>query len=190
MFPLKSRRKRVRSCPLSTQPKYATQGAIHRRTESAILEGTKELIAHFGLSNISMIEIADHSQVSRATLYNHYKDKNAVLEALMTSEIDRLIALATNTGTPADALEVLSKEISKDLALQAMRIHDGQALSAIMIHAEHPLYLKIARIIYELTNSQAATGLAMHWLLGQIVQPISPKASREQAELLVDRTLF
>ena len=87
----------MRSCPLSTQPKYATQGAIHRRTESAILEGTKELIANFGLSNISMIEIADHSQVSRATLYNHYKDKNAVLEALMTSEIDRLISLATNT---------------------------------------------------------------------------------------------
>jgi len=30
----------------------------------------------------------------------------------------------------------------------------------------------------------------MRWLLGQVTQPITPKQSREQAELLVDRTLF
>jgi AcrR family transcriptional regulator len=71
---------------LSTQPKYATQGATHRRTESAILEGAKKLISQFGLSNISMIEIADASQVSRATLYNHYRDKSAVISALITAE--------------------------------------------------------------------------------------------------------
>ena len=35
---------KVQSSPLSTQPKYLLQGGIHRRTESAILEGTKKLI--------------------------------------------------------------------------------------------------------------------------------------------------
>jgi TetR/AcrR family transcriptional regulator, transcriptional repressor of aconitase len=175
---------------LSTQPKYLLQGGIHRRTESAILEGTKKLIAQFGASNVSMIEIADASEVSRATLYNHYRDKNAVLQALVAAEVERLVELASRAGTPADALETLSREISTDSALASMRTHDGQMLIAIMSHAENPLYLTLAQCIYEATKSEAGTGLAMRWLLGQVMQPITAKQSREQAELLVERTLF
>jgi len=175
---------------LSTQPKYLLQGGIHRRTESAILEGTKNLIAQSGISNISMIEIADASEVSRATLYNHYRDKNAVLQALVAAEVERLVELADRAGTPADALEVLSREISQDAALASMRVHDSAALIAMMSHAENPLYLVLAQCIYGATKSEAGTGLAMRWLLGQVMQPITAKQSREQAELLVDRTLF
>ena len=137
-----------------------------------------------------MIDIADASEVSRATLYNHYRDKNAVLEALVTLEVEKLVELAQRSGTPADALETLSKAISSDSALASMRIHDAEMLIAIMSHAENPLYLGLATCIYEATKSEAGTGLAMRWLLGQVMQPISPKQSREQAELLVERTLF
>ena len=166
------------------------QGGIHRRTESAILEGTKSLIALHGVSHISMIDIADASEVSRATLYNHYRDKNAVLEALVTLEVEKLVDLAERAGTPADALETISKVISSDPALAAMREHDAELLIAIMSHAENPLYLILATCLYQATKSEAGTGLAMRWLLGQVMQPITPKQSREQAELLVDRTLF
>jgi len=166
------------------------QGGIHRRTESAILEGTKKLISQFGISNVSMIEIADVSEVSRATLYNHYRDKSAVLLALLTAEVERLVELAQRAGTPADALETLSREVSADTALASMRTHDGQMLIAIMSHAENPLYLTLAQCIYGAIKSEAGTGVAMRWLLGQVMQPITPKQSREQAELLVDRTLF
>jgi len=181
---------KAQSSPLSTQPKYALQGGIHRRTEGAILEGTKTLIALHGISNISMIDIADAAEVSRATLYNHYRDKNAVLTALITSEVERLVSLASRAGTPADALESLSREISNDVALASMRNHDTELLIAVMSHSENPLYLILAQCIFEATKSEAGTGLAMRWLLGQVMQPISAKQSREQAELLVDRTLF
>jgi AcrR family transcriptional regulator len=175
---------------LSTPHKYALQGGIHRRTESAILEGTKSLIALHGISHISMIDIADASEVSRATLYNHYRDKNAVLEALVALEVEKLVDLAERAGTPADALETISKVISSDPALAEMREHDAELLIAIMSHAENPLYLILATCLYQATKSEAGTGLAMRWLLGQVMQPITPKQSREQAELLVDRTLF
>jgi AcrR family transcriptional regulator len=166
------------------------QGGIHRRTESAILEGTKKLISQFGICHISMIEIADASEVSRATLYNHYRDKNAVLLALLAAEVERLVELAERAGTPADALESLSREVSTDSALAAMRVHDGQILIAVMSHSENPLYLTLAQCIYGAIKSEAGTGVAMRWLLGQVMQPITAKQSREQAELLVDRTLF
>ena len=175
---------------MSTLPKYATQGATHRRTEGAILEGTKTLIAKFGLANVSMIEIADASEVSRATLYNHYRDKAAVMSALITAEVEHMIEVANTAGTPADALEKLSLYISSDPALAAMRIHDKAVLTEMLSHAEHSLYLEIARCLFTATKSAAGTGIAMRWLMGQVMQPLTPAQSREQAELLVDRTLF
>lgn len=180
----------MQNSPLSTQPKYATQGATHRRTESAILEGTKRLIARSGLSNISMIEIADESEVSRATLYNHYRDKSAVISALISSEVERLVALATSAGTPADALSSLSISISSDPALAAMRIHDGPALVAALTRVEDPLYVTLAQCLYGATKTEAGTGLAMRWLLGQVMQPITEQQSHDQAALLVEGTLF
>ena len=137
-----------------------------------------------------MIEIANASEVSRATLYNHYRDKNAVISALATAEVEYMIERADKAGTPADALEKLSLYISADLALAAMRIHDQSTLTSALAHADHPLYLEIARCLYGATKSEAGTGVAMRWLIGQVMQPLNPKQSREQAELLVDRTLF
>lgn len=108
----------------------------------------------------------------------------------LTAEVERLVELAERAGTPADALETLSREVSADTALASMRTHDGQMLIAIMSHSENPLYLTLAQCIYGAIKSEAGTGVAMRWLLGQVMQPITAKQSREQAELLVDRTLF
>lgn len=137
-----------------------------------------------------MIEIADESQVSRATLYNHYRDKSAVISALITAEVELIIELAGKAGTPADALEKLSLYISSDPALAAMRQHDQSALTQALSHSDHPLYLELARSLYGATKTEAGTGVAMRWLIGQVMQPLNAKQSREQAELLVDRTLF
>jgi AcrR family transcriptional regulator len=76
---------------LSTQPKYATQGASHRRTEDAIIQATKILISQSGLTKISMIDISVASEVARATLYNHFRDKQSVVEAILASEVARII---------------------------------------------------------------------------------------------------
>lgn len=172
------------------QPKYSLQANAHRRTEAAILEGTKTLIARSGISGLSMIEIADASEVSRATLYNHYRDKDAVLAALVASEVQRLTELATTAGTPADALESLSISISSDPALAAMRIHDADVLVAAMTNATSEHFLTIARVIYGATQSKPGTGIAMRWLLGQVMQPLTPEQSREQAAQLATDTLF
>lgn len=172
------------------QPKYSLQASAHRRTEAAILEGTKDLISRKGISGLSMIEIADHSEVSRATLYNHYRDKDAVLSALVASEVERLAGLAKTAGTPADALESLSQSISTDPALAAMRIYDADVLVAAMTNTASEHYITIAQIIFGATESKAGTGIAMRWLLGQVMQPITAEQSREQAAHLATDTLF
>jgi len=49
------------------------------------MEAAKSLLADKGISGTNMIEIADRAQVSRASLYNHFRDKHEVFVALVAN---------------------------------------------------------------------------------------------------------
>ena len=167
--------------------KYAPQAATHRRTQNAILEGAKALISTVGLAKMSMIEIADTAQVSRATLYNHYRDKESVLAALCDFEIRRLASIAQSAPNPTDALEVLSIQISSDSALAKMRTSDPGPLNQVMAAPSHPLWMQFNDALAMILGSQVLADLATRWLIGQVLQPLTPEDSRLQAEFLIAR---
>ncbi len=167
--------------------KYAPQAATHRRTQNAILEGAKHLIATVGLAKMSMIEIADTSQVSRATLYNHYRDKESVLAALCDFEIRRLASSAQSAPNPTDALEVISIQISSDSALAKKRTSDPGPLTQEMAAPTHPLWMQFNDALAMILGSQVLADLATRWLIGQVLQPLTPEDSRLQAEFLIAR---
>ncbi len=167
--------------------KYAPQAATHRRTQSAILEGAKHLISTVGLAKMSMIEVADTSQVSRATLYNHYRDKESVLAALCDSEIRRLVAVAQSASNPTDALEALSIQISSDSALAQMRASDPAPLAQALAATSNALWLQFNDALAMILGSQILADCAMRWLIGQALQPLTVEDSRLQAEFLVAR---
>lgn len=164
--------------------KYAPQVATHRRTQSAILEGTKRLIATIGLQKMSMIEIADESQVSRATLYNHYRDKESVIAALCESEIARLVTLAQSASNSTDALELLSIQISQDLALAAMRVNDPAELSLALAKQDSAVWKAFSIAMSHIVHNIDLSELSMRWLLGQVFHPLTPQQSRSQAEAI------
>ena len=163
--------------------KYAPQVATHRRTQKAILEATKELIATTGLKKMSMIEIADVSQVSRATLYNHYRDKESVLLALCESELARLVEIAQNAPDPAAALEQISLQVSSDSALAAMRVQDPEQLTVALAKQEDNLWKAFSIALSHLLGEEKGA-LALRWLLGQALYPINAQQSRSQAEAI------
>ena len=71
-----------------------------------------------------------------------------------------------------------------------MRIYDADVLVAAMTNTASEHYITIAQIIYGATKSQPGTGIAMRWLLGQVLQPLTVEQSREQAAQLATDTLF
>ena len=137
-----------------------------------------------------MIDISAESQVSRATLYNHYRDKNAVVQALLASELIRLKELMVNIGTPAAVLERLSLEISGDESLKMMRLSDPTALAFALTDSANPLWLEFHAAILDITKLDVCTSLAVAWLKSQVLAPITPQQSADEAALLVERTLF
>ena len=137
-----------------------------------------------------MIDISAESQVSRATLYNHYRDKNAVVQALLASELARLKELMKIIGTAAAVLERLSLEISSDDSLKMMRLSDPTALAFALTDSANPLWLEFHAAILEVTKLDVCTSLAVAWLKSQVLAPITPQQSADEAALLVERTLF
>jgi hypothetical protein len=129
-----------------------------------------------------MIEIADASQVSRATLYNHYRDKESVLSALCESEMQRVVTLAQTAGDATTALTLISQEISQDQALAAMRRNDPETLTLAFSAQDHVLWKAFSIAITHIVGDERKSALVVRWLLGQALSPLTPEQSRSQAQ--------
>ena len=162
---------------------YALQGATASRSEAALLTATKEIISTQGIKNLAMIDIADLSQVSRATLYNHFRDKDAVLYSLLSREIITLFKGAPSN--PAELLEYFSCAISADSALAGMRAHDRGILTTMLLRSDDKIWHAIDAFFINALGSDVKAGIAISWLLGQVLQPLSPDQSKAQAAQLL-----
>jgi len=152
----------------------------YRRTRSAILEGAKALLAANGLQQTSMIEIADSAEVSRATLYNHFRNKESVIRGLLEYEVARILELAVNETSPAQALARISIEISTDPALARLRATDPAVLTQLLSAAPDPLWDLIHAGLERLFLSPQQVELALRWLIGQVFAPLTPEQSFQQ----------
>ena len=75
----------------SSSSTYQYQHSLHRKTRNALLTTALALIFEKGLSQTNMIEIADRARVSRASLYNHFRDKSEVFTAVVEMELERIL---------------------------------------------------------------------------------------------------
>ena len=154
-----------------------------QRSRTAILAGAKIVIGEVGSYESNMVDIAARAQVSRATVYNHFADKEEMMLSLLESEILRLDDLAKAATSTKDALLVLSREISGDVALRKMTVTDPTDIAAFITIGAHPLWAVVQESlakIFGLDNSS----LVLHWLLGQVASPLTPAESAHQADQL------
>jgi AcrR family transcriptional regulator len=159
--------------------------AIQSKSRIAILAGAKKVIAEVGSYESNMIDIADRSEVSRATIYNHFVDKEEMMKTLLASEIDRLLAGAKSGKSKSEALRFLSEEISQDAALAKMVETDHDEVVALMTISDDPLWIHIHReLAVTFSAGESEVGLIIRWLLAQITSPLSVEQSRTQAEAI------
>jgi AcrR family transcriptional regulator len=69
--------------------------------EAAILEALETLSTARGFANVTMDDLAEAVGISKATLYQHFESKDAMLVSLMAQTEDRFIAwLESTAGQP------------------------------------------------------------------------------------------
>jgi AcrR family transcriptional regulator len=168
---------------------YASQHGTYRTVHESIIVAAKKLIAAQGFRAMNVVDLASEAEVSRATLYNHFRDKEAIGIALAQYEVEGALAYL---GTPSDFLINFASVISQSEVLKALREHDRDLLPTIFMPNYDEVAGPIWRQVGEVLNHRLgeAAPIAFIWLVGQALAPLSVESIKTQVEAMLPRTLF
>ena len=177
---------------------YARQHGTYRSTHESIILAAKKLIAEQGFRGMNMIELASEAEVSRATLYNHFRDKESIGVALAQYEVEGALAFL---GTPIDFLVNFATLISQSEVLNSLRQRDRELLPLVFMPSAaqsvsdgelaaqvSAIWLQVGEVLKHRLGDAAP--IAFIWLIGQALAPLSVESIKRQAEELLERTLF
>src|SRR5260370_19359367 len=85
---------------MTTKPRRATYR--HGNLKVAALKAAFALVAKAGHEQLSLREVADAVGVAHRSLYNHFEDREALLDAVATDAYTRLAAVLVKAQTPQD----------------------------------------------------------------------------------------
>src|SRR5436853_7011012 len=76
--------------PLPATSVPGTEGQGSQEVTAKVVEGALRAIARFGLTKLTVDDVAREAGFSRATLYRYFPGRGSVLAAVLRSETDRL----------------------------------------------------------------------------------------------------
>jgi len=85
---------------MTASPRRATYR--HGNLKSAALKAATRLVAKAGHEQLSLRQVADAVGVAHRSLYNHFGDREALLDAVATEAYKRLTAILVKANTPED----------------------------------------------------------------------------------------
>jgi len=158
-------------------------------TRQALLDGARIVFAEVGVRNANMIEIADRSEVARATLYNHFRDKDELVAALIEDEIERLRNLITSAPDRREVLFLLANEISQNAALRKVLALEPHLIATLAQISDTPIWNQARNILAtSLRTSSVGVEIALRWCISQFFAPIATP-DLESSIAAVERSL-
>ena len=94
------------SPPSSTRPPGRPVDAVKRQ---AMIDTAWELFLRLGVSAVSMEAVAEGAGVSKVTLYRHFVDKTALLEAGVLAEMERIEAAQSVAPASVDDVDIAER---------------------------------------------------------------------------------
>jgi AcrR family transcriptional regulator len=85
---------------MTAKPRRATYR--HGNLKSAALKAATRLVAAAGHEQLSLREVAEAVGVAHRSLYNHFADREALLDAVATEAYTRLAGILAKAETPQD----------------------------------------------------------------------------------------
>src|SRR6266516_3416813 len=78
------------AAPVRAAGTRSRAGNAMNRTRAALLDGARRAVEAHG-TKITMAQVAGGAGVAKATLYNHFRTREAVLSALLADEVSGLV---------------------------------------------------------------------------------------------------
>ncbi|MEP6839500.1 MAG: TetR/AcrR family transcriptional regulator [Bradyrhizobium sp.] len=128
---------------MTAKPRRATYR--HGNLKSEALKAAARLVAESGHEQLSLREVADTVGVAHRSLYNHFADREALLDAVATDAYTRLAAILAKARSPED---YTAKYVRFALANRALYALMTSRPHATMKH-NPPLQSAVHKVITE-----------------------------------------
>lgn len=113
----------------------------------AILDGATRMFLAHGYRNASMEKIAQAAPVSKATLYNHFDSKSALLAAVISDRCRSLLQTMTQVTIEPDDVENNLSQIAAS-AVDLIFSEDALAMYRLVL-AESPDFPELGQLFYQ-----------------------------------------
>lgn len=163
--------------------------AMHRARAGAV-RGALDAIARRGIKGFTMVEAADRGGLARATLYNHVRDKEQLLQLVLDHETMQLARAFVEAESLEQALVDAAAAIADHPALAGVRKFDRDALASLSSVTDE----RVRRLTADALRARGAKSsepevdLLLRWLGSFIAVPADSRTRAKQARALA-RTL-
>jgi AcrR family transcriptional regulator len=156
------------------------------RTRAALLDGARRAVEASG-TKITMAQVAASAGVAKATLYNHFRTREAVLDALLLDEVGRLIDRVA--GLPVhDALAATAAALSDSPLLRTLaRVEPATVAALGRIDRTAPGWQRARAAVDSALAADGRGGgeFVLRWLASFMVSPARPAAIAGDLAVLV-----
>lgn len=182
-------------------PKAEYRSSI--RSKNLIKKSLAKLLHEKEIGKITVSDIIREADISRGTFYAHYSDINAVMEQIISEELERFTSLLSGLDVDPDtseidriikaACEYMSADIDYYRMLSQSNLLDNFVARIInlyydklfdSIHVKHPQYNRNEIDIYLLYITSGLKNVLLSWLSGDIDG--SPAEISEKLSKLID----
>jgi AcrR family transcriptional regulator len=142
------------------------------RGRSAILDGARRAVAANG-TKVTMAQFAASGGVAKATLYNHFRTRDAVLTGLLLDELDAMVQALRNEDL-ADALSSAANGLAQHPLLRALAEREPATLATLSrIDLNNPAWRLAHDAVEALLDRAGRAGaeLVLRWLASFILSP-------------------
>jgi AcrR family transcriptional regulator len=161
-------------------------GNAMNRTRAALLDGARRAVEVSG-TKITMAQVAAAAGVAKATLYNHFRTREAVLSALLEDEVNSLVAELADKALP-DALAAAAGALAQHPLLRSLaRIEPGTLARLGCVDTSNDGWrLARAGVANALSrDSRAGADSVLRWLASYMITPAPAAAVAEDLAIVL-----
>lgn len=174
------------AAPVRERGTRTRAGNAMSRTRVALLEGARRAVEMSG-TKITMAQVAAAGGVAKATLYNHFRTREAVLAALLDEEI-RVLAARDADAPLADRLAATARALSEHPLLRALaRLEPGTLAALGRIDADAAGWSAAREAVAAALAAEQRGGadLVLRWLASYLLSPAAPEAVADELAILL-----
>jgi AcrR family transcriptional regulator len=174
------------AAPVRAAGTRSRAGNAMNRTRAALLEGARRAV-QINATKITMAQVASGAGVAKATLYNHFRTREAVLSALLAEEVNVLVEGLADRPL-AGALSEAASSLSENPMLHALARLEPATLAALArVDPSAEGWRKAREAVTTLLGraDRGGADMVLRWLASHIMTPASGAAIAADVDILL-----